>query len=84
MSIAIEDAAFDRRREHILEEQDLRRLDAYWRTANYLTVGQIYSYGQAHCSDCLLINFTRYLLACRRSSSSASAMAHVIQSSLTC
>jgi xylulose-5-phosphate/fructose-6-phosphate phosphoketolase len=42
MSIATEDAIFDRRGERILEEQDLRRLDAYWRAANYLTVGQIY------------------------------------------
>jgi xylulose-5-phosphate/fructose-6-phosphate phosphoketolase len=41
MTIAIEDAIFDRRGEHILEEQNLRRLDAYWRAANYLTVSQI-------------------------------------------
>jgi phosphoketolase len=27
---------------HVLEEQDLRRVDAYWRAANYLSVGQIY------------------------------------------
>ena len=25
-----------------LTEDELRRLDAYWRAANYLTVGQIY------------------------------------------
>lgn len=42
MSIAVEDAVFERPTAHILEEQDLRRLDAYWRAANYLTVGQIY------------------------------------------
>jgi xylulose-5-phosphate/fructose-6-phosphate phosphoketolase len=42
MSIAIEDAVAERPRPHILEERDLRRLDTYWRAANYLTVGQIY------------------------------------------
>jgi xylulose-5-phosphate/fructose-6-phosphate phosphoketolase len=41
MSIAIEDAVTDRRI-HVVEEQDLRRMDAYWRAANYLSVGQIY------------------------------------------
>jgi xylulose-5-phosphate/fructose-6-phosphate phosphoketolase len=25
-----------------LTDEELRRLDAYWRAANYLTVGQIY------------------------------------------
>ncbi|HEY4465267.1 MAG TPA: phosphoketolase, partial [Streptosporangiaceae bacterium] len=28
-----------------LAETDLRRLDAYWRAANYLSVGQIYLMG---------------------------------------
>ena len=42
MSIAIEDAVTERREVHVLEEQDLRRVDAYWRAANYLSVGQIY------------------------------------------
>ena len=42
MNIAIEDAATERREVHVLEEQDLRRVDAYWRAANYLSVGQIY------------------------------------------
>jgi xylulose-5-phosphate/fructose-6-phosphate phosphoketolase len=42
MGIAIEDAVTERREVHVLEEQDLRRVDAYWRAANYLTVGQIY------------------------------------------
>src|ERR1700739_2335815 len=42
MSIALEDAVAERPRAHILEELELRRLDAYWRAANYLTVGQIY------------------------------------------
>ncbi|HEV7708966.1 MAG TPA: hypothetical protein VGP16_12290, partial [Asanoa sp.] len=28
-----------------LTEQELGRLDAYWRAANYLTVGQIYLMG---------------------------------------
>src|SRR5689334_1787223 len=40
MSIAVEDAVTEHA--HILEEQDLRRIDAYWRAANYLSVGQIY------------------------------------------
>ena len=26
----------------VLTEDEVRRLDAYWRAANYLTVGQIY------------------------------------------
>ena len=26
----------------VLSDQDLSRLDAYWRAANYLSVGQIY------------------------------------------
>jgi len=42
MSIAIEDAVTERREVRVLEEQDLRRVDAYWRAANYLSVGQIY------------------------------------------
>ncbi len=42
MSIAIEDAVTERREVHVLEEKDLRRVDAYWRPANYLSVGQIY------------------------------------------
>ena len=42
MSIAVEDAVAERREVHVLEEQDLRRVDAYWRAANYLSVGQIY------------------------------------------
>ncbi len=42
MSIAIEHAVTERREVHVLEEQDLRRVDAYWRAANYLSVGQIY------------------------------------------
>src|SRR5438874_6198485 len=42
MSIAIEDAVTERREVHVLEEQDLRRVDAYWSAANYLSVGQIY------------------------------------------
>ena len=32
----------ERREVHVLQEQDLRRVDAYWRAANYLSVGQIY------------------------------------------
>lgn len=28
--------------EHVLSKDELRRLDAYWRAANYLSVGQIY------------------------------------------
>jgi xylulose-5-phosphate/fructose-6-phosphate phosphoketolase len=42
MSIAIENSVTERREVHVLEEQDLRRVDAYWRAANYLSVGQIY------------------------------------------
>jgi xylulose-5-phosphate/fructose-6-phosphate phosphoketolase len=42
MSITLEDAAADQRKMHALEEQDLRRIDAYWRAANYLSVGQIH------------------------------------------
>jgi xylulose-5-phosphate/fructose-6-phosphate phosphoketolase len=42
MSITLEDAAADQRKMHALEEQDLCRIDAYWRAANYLSVGQIY------------------------------------------
>src|ERR1700751_3333435 len=42
MSIAVEDALTERRQAQILEEQDLRRIAAYWRAANYLSVGQIY------------------------------------------
>jgi XFP N-terminal domain len=42
MSITLEDAAADQRKMHALEEQDSRRIDAYWRAANYLSVGQIY------------------------------------------
>src|SRR5262249_33919501 len=42
MSIAGEDAVTQRREVHVLEDQDLRRVDAYWRAANYLSVGQIY------------------------------------------
>src|SRR6201982_2316232 len=40
MSIAVEDAVTEHA--HILQEQDRRRIDAYWRAANYLSVGQIY------------------------------------------
>jgi len=32
------------RRRHALSERELRKLDAYWRAANYLSVGQIYLY----------------------------------------
>jgi xylulose-5-phosphate/fructose-6-phosphate phosphoketolase len=42
MSITIEDAVTERREVHVLEEQDLHRVDAYWRAANYLSIGQIY------------------------------------------
>ena len=42
MSIAGEDAVTERRKAHVIEEQDLHRVDAYWRAANYLSVGQIY------------------------------------------
>src|SRR5690242_9044601 len=42
MSIATEDEVAERGEVHVLKEQDLRRLDAYWRAANYLSVGQIY------------------------------------------
>jgi xylulose-5-phosphate/fructose-6-phosphate phosphoketolase len=28
---------------HPLREEELRLLDAYWRAANYLSVGQVYS-----------------------------------------
>src|SRR5665213_2739510 len=31
----------------VLSEAELARLDAYWRAANYLTVGQIYLRGNA-------------------------------------
>ncbi|MFG1843620.1 phosphoketolase [Micromonospora sp. NPDC049175] len=37
------DTALDVR--HALTDDELRRLDAYWRAANYLTVGQIYLLG---------------------------------------
>ena len=30
-------------------EQDLELIDAYWRAANYLSVGQIYLLGQSRC-----------------------------------
>ena len=42
MSIAGEDAVTERRKAHVIGEQDLHRVDAYWRAANYLSVGQIY------------------------------------------
>jgi phosphoketolase len=38
MSIAGEDAVTERRKAHVIEEQDLHRVDAYWRAANYLYV----------------------------------------------
>jgi len=31
-------------RSDVLSEEDLRKIDAYWRAANYLSVGQIYLY----------------------------------------
>jgi xylulose-5-phosphate/fructose-6-phosphate phosphoketolase len=37
-----DDGASGRRR--VLDPEDLRRIDAYWRAANYLSVGQIYLY----------------------------------------
>jgi xylulose-5-phosphate/fructose-6-phosphate phosphoketolase len=30
------------RQQNVLSAQELSRLDAYWRAANYLSVGQIY------------------------------------------
>ena len=42
MSIAGEDAVTERRKAHVIEEQDLHRVDAYWRATNYLSVGQMY------------------------------------------
>jgi phosphoketolase len=49
MSIAVEDAVTEHA--HILEEQDLRRIDAYWRAANYLSVGQNLSFGQSSAAS---------------------------------
>jgi hypothetical protein len=49
MSIAVEDAVTEHA--HILEEQDLRRIDAYWRAANYLSVGQISIFWTILCCE---------------------------------
>jgi xylulose-5-phosphate/fructose-6-phosphate phosphoketolase len=39
-----------------LAEQELRRMDAYWRAANYLSVGQIYLYNNPLLREPLTIN----------------------------
>ena len=31
----------------VLSDEELRTLDAHWRAANYLAVGQIYLHGQS-------------------------------------
>ena len=38
----MEEAAPERKRVDVLSRQELSSLDAYWRAANYLSVGQIY------------------------------------------
>jgi xylulose-5-phosphate/fructose-6-phosphate phosphoketolase len=38
----MQDTASERERADVLSRQELSRLDAYWRAANYLSVGQIY------------------------------------------
>jgi xylulose-5-phosphate/fructose-6-phosphate phosphoketolase len=38
----MQEAASERERAAVLSPQDLSKLDAYWRAANYLSVGQIY------------------------------------------
>jgi len=38
-------AAAPSRRQSPLSADELRRMDAYWRAANYVSVGQIYLYG---------------------------------------
>lgn len=34
-----------------LTEEELRRMDAYWRAANYLSVGQIYLLDNPRCGS---------------------------------
>jgi xylulose-5-phosphate/fructose-6-phosphate phosphoketolase len=38
----MQDTASEREEADVLSRQELSRLDAYWRAANYLSVGQIY------------------------------------------
>ena len=38
----MQETTFERTERSVLSEQELSRLDAYWRAANYLSVGQIY------------------------------------------
>jgi len=38
----MQERAVEGERVHALDEEETRRLDAYWRAANYLSVGQIY------------------------------------------
>jgi phosphoketolase len=38
----MQEAASERERADVLSRQELSSLDAYWRAANYLSVGQIY------------------------------------------
>ena len=38
----MQERAVEGERAHALDEEEARRLDAYWRAANYLSVGQIY------------------------------------------
>ena len=38
----VQETTFERTERSVLSEQELSRLDAYWRAANYLSVGQIY------------------------------------------
>ena len=39
-----ETARSSKNRHHVLSPEELRKIDAYWRAANYLSVGQIYLY----------------------------------------
>ena len=38
----MQETTTDTAKADVLSEQELSRLDAYWRAANYLSVGQIY------------------------------------------
>jgi phosphoketolase len=40
--ILIQEKAIEGGRVHVFDGEEIRRLDAYWRAANYLSVGEIY------------------------------------------
>ena len=61
----------------VLGDLKLRRIDAYWRAANYLSVGQIYPYDNPLLRKPLTLEHvkSRLLIGCSPTRGTASAIA---------